>query len=173
MRQTLPCLLVMVLVLACSDPEEKFPAKTQEDAGKNPDIGSQKDSGKQDAGKQDAGKNPDIGPKHKDLGKNPDIAPPDIQVPDIAPPDSLVPDMGQPDFPVPDQGPKCGNGKLESGEDCDGSNLNGKTCQSLNFTTGTLKRGWGAWRCATSSGPLLDSSRGRSASRPRSKVSPT
>jgi hypothetical protein len=32
----------------------------------------------------------------------------------------------------------CGNGTIETGEDCDGSNLNGSTCQSLGFLGGTL-----------------------------------
>lgn len=36
----------------------------------------------------------------------------------------------------------CGNGTVESGEDCDGANLNGQTCESATlgaFTLGTLK----------------------------------
>lgn len=32
----------------------------------------------------------------------------------------------------------CGNEVVESGEDCDGSNLNGQTCQSQGFSSGTL-----------------------------------
>ncbi len=32
----------------------------------------------------------------------------------------------------------CGNGVIDSGEDCDGSNLNGKICSSFGFTGGTL-----------------------------------
>jgi len=37
--------------------------------------------------------------------------------------------------------PTCNNGTLESGEDCDGTNLDGNTCQSIgqDFTGGTLK----------------------------------
>ena len=34
--------------------------------------------------------------------------------------------------------PVCGNGAVEPGEQCDGSNLNGTTCQSLGFAGGTL-----------------------------------
>ena len=32
----------------------------------------------------------------------------------------------------------CGNGAIDLGEDCDGTNLGGATCQSLGFTGGTL-----------------------------------
>lgn len=32
----------------------------------------------------------------------------------------------------------CGNGIIEGGEDCEGVNLNGQTCQSLGFGPGTL-----------------------------------
>lgn len=32
----------------------------------------------------------------------------------------------------------CGNGQIEQGESCDGSNLNGMTCSSLGFQSGTL-----------------------------------
>jgi cysteine-rich repeat protein len=32
----------------------------------------------------------------------------------------------------------CGNGTLDSGEQCDGSNLNNTTCSSLGYDTGTL-----------------------------------
>ena len=35
-------------------------------------------------------------------------------------------------------GPVCGNGVVETGEACDGGNLNGATCQSLGFSGGTL-----------------------------------
>ena len=34
--------------------------------------------------------------------------------------------------------PYCGNGIIESGEDCDGANLNGQTCTSRGFLGGTL-----------------------------------
>ena len=32
----------------------------------------------------------------------------------------------------------CGNGNIDSGEQCDGSNLNGKTCSTQGFSAGTL-----------------------------------
>jgi len=32
----------------------------------------------------------------------------------------------------------CGNGIIEGGEDCEGTNLNNKTCQSLGYSSGTL-----------------------------------
>lgn len=35
-------------------------------------------------------------------------------------------------------GPVCGNGVIETGEDCDGTNLGGATCTSLGFSGGTL-----------------------------------
>ena len=35
--------------------------------------------------------------------------------------------------------PKCGNGQLEAGEQCDGSNHGGKTCASLGFDGGQLR----------------------------------
>jgi hypothetical protein len=34
--------------------------------------------------------------------------------------------------------PLCGNGAIDSGEQCDGSNLNGESCSSLGFSGGTL-----------------------------------
>lgn len=34
--------------------------------------------------------------------------------------------------------PVCGNGVLETGEQCDGSNLGGQTCTSLGYSGGTL-----------------------------------
>jgi hypothetical protein len=34
---------------------------------------------------------------------------------------------------------KCGNAAVDTGEDCDGTNLNKATCQSIGFTGGTLK----------------------------------
>jgi hypothetical protein len=37
-------------------------------------------------------------------------------------------------------GAKCGNGRIDEGEQCDGNNkLGGKTCQSFDYTGGTLK----------------------------------
>lgn len=33
----------------------------------------------------------------------------------------------------------CGNGNIDTGEQCDGSNLNGQSCSSQGFTSGTLK----------------------------------
>lgn len=39
---------------------------------------------------------------------------------------------------VAGESPRCGNGVIELGEDCDGSNLGGKTCQDLCYAGGTL-----------------------------------
>ena len=36
------------------------------------------------------------------------------------------------------QNPTCGNGQADSGEQCDGSDLNGASCASLGYDTGTL-----------------------------------
>ena len=35
-------------------------------------------------------------------------------------------------------GPVCGNGIIETGEECDGNNFGGKTCKSEGFASGTL-----------------------------------
>jgi len=37
-----------------------------------------------------------------------------------------------------DGGPECNNGKLETGELCDGTELGGETCEGLGYFTGTL-----------------------------------
>jgi hypothetical protein len=37
-----------------------------------------------------------------------------------------------------DIAPLCGNGNVDSGESCDGSNLNSQTCASQGYSTGTL-----------------------------------
>src|SRR5687768_12895490 len=35
-------------------------------------------------------------------------------------------------------GPRCGDGRVNAGEDCDGSDLAGSSCTSLGFDTGSL-----------------------------------
>lgn len=40
-------------------------------------------------------------------------------------------------------GPVCGNGIIDSGEECDGANLGGQTCEGLGFAGGTLACGGG------------------------------
>jgi uncharacterized repeat protein (TIGR01451 family) len=40
--------------------------------------------------------------------------------------------------PPPGAGPTCGDGNIDSGEQCDGSNLGGATCQSQGFDSGAL-----------------------------------
>ncbi len=42
------------------------------------------------------------------------------------------------DFECGTGGPVCGNNTTETGETCDGTDLNGETCQSQGFDTGTL-----------------------------------
>ena len=41
--------------------------------------------------------------------------------------------------PPPDVGPLCGNNKVDAGEQCDGKNLQNKTCSSEGYFKGTLK----------------------------------
>jgi hypothetical protein len=44
--------------------------------------------------------------------------------------------------PPAEAGAKCGNGTIDTGEDCDGTKLNSKTCKDVSmstFTGGTLK----------------------------------
>ena len=52
---------------------------------------------------------------------------------------SYPPDTGNPNHP-PDAGAvaTCGDGRIESGEACEGSNLNNSNCTSLGFQSGTL-----------------------------------
>ncbi|MFZ5470164.1 MAG: FG-GAP-like repeat-containing protein [Myxococcota bacterium] len=40
--------------------------------------------------------------------------------------------------PLPIPNPTCGDGKIDEGEECDGSELGGASCQSLGFDTGSL-----------------------------------
>jgi len=140
MNKLLPCLLVLTMALACSDSSNKFPTKirkdaSQKDSGKNPDIGKQK---------KDSGKNPDIGPRQKDAGKKPDIGPlldlpiQDLPIPDLPTPDLQVPDLMPPDFPIPDKGPICGNGKIETGEQCDGASLGSNSCFLSGWASGKI-----------------------------------
>ena len=39
------------------------------------------------------------------------------------------------------EGPSCGNGVIDAGEDCDGTNLGGQTCESLGYERGKLACG--------------------------------
>ncbi len=55
------------------------------------------------------------------------------------------PDAGDGGNPAQDAGGEggpstlCGNGVIDTGENCDGSNLNGSSCTALGFQSGTLK----------------------------------
>ena len=75
-----------------------------------------------------------------------DQAQPDQQIPDLTPDQKTPIDQALPDKlvildqAVPDQKVNpCGNGKLDTGEPCDGSLLGGKTCKSQGFHSGTIK----------------------------------
>ncbi len=53
-----------------------------------------------------------------------------------APCDSTDPECSiSPPLPPP---PNCGNGVIDSSEQCDGGNLNGKACSSIGYSSGTL-----------------------------------
>ena len=79
-------------------------------------------------------------PKPDSTAPKPDskaLKPDAVPKPDMPKPDSKVP---TPDAaPKPDTAPPCGNGKINPGEQCDGNNLDAKTCTSLKFDGGTLK----------------------------------
>ncbi len=70
-------------------------------------------------------------PKSKHPKYCPGYVPPDAGPPDSAPPDSFQPDVTAP--------PKCGDGKINGNEKCDGSALGGKTCQTMGYLGGQLK----------------------------------
>lgn len=72
-----------------------------------------------------------------------DLAEPDLAEPDLAEPDpaEVVDDPGQEDPGSPeDVGPlePCGNGSIDPGEQCDGTNLAGKSCSQLLYAPGIL-----------------------------------
>jgi hypothetical protein len=52
-------------------------------------------------------------------------------------------DIGADEHDADAQAAQCGNGVQEGSEDCDGSDLGGRTCQDLGFTGGTLACGGG------------------------------
>jgi formylglycine-generating enzyme required for sulfatase activity len=70
-----------------------------------------------------------------------DGAPPDQKRPSDGVPDKQVPlSDSVPDTqgPVPDVTTTCGNNKIDTGEECDGTLLNGKTCEALGCLGGQL-----------------------------------
>ncbi len=83
---------------------------------------------------------PDVGPPDGPAGDTGvDLPLPDLPLPDLPLPDLPLPDLLPPDLPKPDLGPVCPNGKKEAKEECDGTDLGGKTCKKLGFQCGTLK----------------------------------
>ena len=52
--------------------------------------------------------------------------------------DSGVDASPDPDADAPDAGPSCGNGIIDSGEECDGAALDGATCESAGFVGGDI-----------------------------------
>lgn len=52
--------------------------------------------------------------------------------------DGALSDGTLPDGTQPDASPTCGNGRIDQGEACDGDQLDGRTCESLGYTGGTL-----------------------------------
>ena len=77
---------------------------------------------------------PDTHLDHPDV--YPDTHPDTVSGPDFVPwPDQTAwPDKTSPDL----KKPKCGDWVIDFGEQCDGNNLNNKSCATLGFTTGTL-----------------------------------
>jgi len=82
---------------------------------------------------------PDTDAPRPDIG-DPDIGEPDAGEPDTGEPDTGEPDESEPDTIEPDQpdvveddgtGPECGNGIIETGEDCDDGNTD-ETDDCLN-----------------------------------------
>ena len=63
------------------------------------------------------------------------------------------------DFECGSGGPVCGNNTTETGETCDGTDLNGQTCQSQGFDSGTLGclsdcSGYDTSGCSNNTGPV-------------------
>ncbi len=92
---------------------------------------------------QDQLKIPDLKPgldQHKILDLK--SAPDQLKVSDLKPgPDKTpAPDLWiAPDKTVVDAGPKCGDGKVSPGEECDGNSMAGKSCKTEGYPAGTLK----------------------------------
>jgi len=75
---------------------------------------------------------------------NPDVSVADAAIPDSPLPtsdgapdtlkaDALEPDALRADVLEPDAAPTCGNGQLDPGEECDQTNLDGKTCAAFGY----------------------------------------
>ena len=78
----------------------------------------------------------DLGPALDADLAGPDLPRPDAPGPDqgaeAAPPDAVPPDSLAPDIRY------CGNGTWDPGEQCEGTDLGGKTCKVLGYTGGKL-----------------------------------
>ena len=122
--------------------------------------GGAPDSAPKDSGDKDSGTDlatdlsgdlpgPDSGPDGPVADQAADVALPDAAVdltnpadlsPDLASDttsiDTLSPDTLSPDLAAP---PKCGDGKKNGSDACDGADLGGKTCKGLGYASGTLK----------------------------------
>lgn len=108
------------------------PAADSRAEGGLPGDGTLKDSGPGSDGKPADGKPVDAGPAD---GKLTDGEPADTKpTPDMVPPDGPLPADSK---PKPDAS-LCGNGVINSGEQCDGAKLGSKTCKSLGFKSGAL-----------------------------------
>ena len=69
----------------------------------------------------------------------PDLFQLDLPLLDLSLPDLPLPDLSLPDLPQPDTYvPKCENGVLDPGEQCDGKLFNNKTCKDFKYDGGSL-----------------------------------
>ena len=127
-------ILISVVLCACGEV-----ARTPDAAADNgPDAGKDAAPDQPKTGKDASpDRSPDKGGDTKSPDKGVDTKSPD-KGGDLKA-DQNVKDLQLPDkTPAPDM-PPCGNGAINGGEQCDGINLNSKTCKSQGYVSGTLK----------------------------------
>ncbi len=116
-----------------------IPEAGQFDVGPWPEGGAGFDLALDQGNAPDTGKAPDMGKIQDKAVPPPDLAvpPPDMATP---PPDmvTLLPDKAI----TPDKGSPCGNGNIDLGEQCDGTNLAGKTSPAAARGKGGFLVAW-------------------------------